>query len=93
MKLEDMLGDYKSMVAKWGWPVGLDTEQCKKWKKKHENCCNCPTEIGCTKVVSLGLLVLSGKADVTKQLDEIYNAKTRQELLKVDLEPAFDCDW
>lgn len=86
--MKNMLDDFVRIIRERGDSVGFNTAQCKNWEKEHKNCNNCPTELGCGKVVSLGLLTLSGQSPLEDHLERILKTKTPQELLDIDLRPG-----
>ncbi len=61
---------FKRIVRLNGDGVGLDTKACKKWETNHENCTGCKFELGCAKVVTLGLLSLSGRSDLGEEVED-----------------------
>lgn len=91
--MTDITDTYIELIEKRGDNVGLNADQCKKWMKKHENCKGCITELGCGKVVCLGLLTLSAPSILKAGdcLDRILDAKTPGELLAIDLKPV--CEY
>jgi len=45
--------DFEELVRSLGDEVWIHTARCQIWKAKHPNCCGCPSELGCGKVVHL----------------------------------------
>jgi len=50
---------YQNLVRQLGDRVDIHTQVCVEWKLEHKNCGGCPSELGCSKVVTLLLVSMS----------------------------------
>jgi len=86
--------DFEELVRSLGDEVWVHSARCQIWKANHQNCCGCPSELGCGKVARMALMTLhsicykpSSFEDYQKMhqriielQDKILKAKTSEEL-------------
>jgi DNA-binding transcriptional MerR regulator len=97
LAIEQIHQKIKELVESHGNQVWIDTDECKRWIEKNQNCKDCASEIGCLKFVMINhcLLVrvqytpksfedfLSMEKWIRETVDKILKAKTVDELSKI----------
>lgn len=97
LAIEQIHQKIKELVETHGNQVSIDTDECKRWIEKNQNCKDCASEIGCLKFVMINhcLLVraqytpksfedfLSMEKWIRETIDKILKAKTIDELNKI----------
>lgn len=70
--------DYiKELVVRQGDDIGMNEPVCVIWKSDHKNCFGCPSELGCSKMVSLHLI------EMQPMVDKEMGTKTDYALIKI----------
>jgi hypothetical protein len=81
------------LVELKGDKVELGTQDCHKWKLSHKNCCECPSTLGCSKVVRVGIAVLSSNeynGDIIQDtIDKLLLAKSVEELNAIHIPEGY----
>ena len=77
--MEDIkLGDeLRELIETGGDTVGMNSKDCVIWKLEHKNCKNCPTELGCGKVVRLMSLMLLPSMYQPQSYDDFAQMQNR----------------
>ncbi len=82
----------RDLVRDHGFPAHMQTEYCKWFKSKHNNCVGCESENGCLRTTSIILVMMeAAKAQpksakeaqeltskIAKTIDKLLNPKTTE---------------
>ena len=79
----------RELVALNGDKVQQGTQECKEWGTKHKNCSGCQSELGCSKMVQIGLIILASNENngdkIQELIDKSLTAKTANDLKTIPI--------
>ncbi len=87
--------DYvRDLVILNGDKIEQGTQQCKEWQFNHKNCFGCQSELGCAKMVHIGLIILASNENngdkIEELIDKSLTAKTVSEVRVISV-PEMTC--
>lgn len=91
----DTVAEFKEIIISGGDRVERSTKTCFTWLSEHQGSCdNCPSDLGCKKLVQLMRLRLPTDLpdqQIDAHMDDILNARTDREVREAFCLPKVHC--
>jgi hypothetical protein len=85
----EIMNDIKRLVELEGDAVRQGGKECKDWLSTHKNCSGCPYEVGCFKVVSIGLTLMAStefnRDSIRETTNRLMASKSVKELKEIPI--------